>query len=98
MVTEVTPDVRRIETTSLDENRAAAGRREGRRHRAPLDYMAEADAATIAVAFVFWTTMRQKVIRTATFLPWLRTTCPAARRQIGSRLFCFEGQSMIIST
>jgi hypothetical protein len=60
-------------------------------------YKAELDAAITGGAVAFSVTIRQEVIHTATFPSSLRTTWPAASKQIGSMPPRFEGQSMTIS-
>ena len=60
-------------------------------------YKPELDAAMTGGDVAVSMTIRQEVIHTATFPLSLRTTWPAARRQIGWMPPRFEGQSMTIS-
>jgi hypothetical protein len=60
-------------------------------------YMRELDAAITGGNVGFLMTNREEVTNTATFPSWIRTTRPAARKQIVWMLPCFEGQSITIS-
>ena len=59
-------------------------------------YKPESDAA-LAAKVEFSMPIRLEVIRAAIFLSRLRTTSPDARRRIGWRVLCCEGQWMTIS-
>lgn len=65
--------------------------------RLPWAYKAELDAAMTGGGVALPMTSREEVILTATSPSWLRTTWPAASKQIGSMPLRFEGQSMTIS-